>query len=164
MTPYSAVLRALLLADVRFVVVGGMAVVLQGHARLTVDLDVVVDLDEAPARRAVEALVSCGLRPRLPVDPTDFAVTEVRRDWIDNRNLQVFSFFDPADPLREVDVFVESPVDFEQLCTRADHVQVDGLSVPVASIEDLVAMKRRAGRPHDLSDVEALERIAEERR
>src|SRR3954469_6862834 len=63
---YEDVYAALRTAEVRFVVVGGMAVVLSGHVRATVDLDVVVDLAPDAARRAVMALTDLGFQPRVP--------------------------------------------------------------------------------------------------
>lgn len=101
---YGEVYTALMAADVPFVVVGGTAVVLQGHPRLTVDLDLVVDLRAAPLRRAIGALLGLGLRARLPVDPYDFADPVIRERWRQERALTVFSFFDPTDPFREVDL------------------------------------------------------------
>ena len=41
--------------------------------RLTVDVDLIVDLDRDEALRAIDALVGIGLRPRVPVNPRDFA-------------------------------------------------------------------------------------------
>lgn len=156
MGPYEAVFAALNAAAVRYVVVGGAAVVLQGHPRMTVDLDLVVDLDRDQALHAVEALVSLGLRPRLPVDARDFADEPVRRSWIEERHLQVFSFYDPANPLREVDLFAEYPVDFEELLAGASVVVLAGTAVHVAGVRHLIQMKERAGRPQDLADVAAL--------
>src|SRR4051794_36445117 len=75
---YADVFGALDRADVRYVVVGGVAVVLSGHARLTVDLDLVLDLGQDNALRAVDALLGCGLQPRLPVDAHQFADAAIR--------------------------------------------------------------------------------------
>src|SRR6266568_752754 len=65
--PIEQVLATLSAAKVRYLVVGGVAVVLHGHLRTTAALDLVVALDEGNARRAVEALESMGFRPRAPV-------------------------------------------------------------------------------------------------
>ena len=158
---YDDVFAALHRADVRFVVVGGTAVVLQGHARTTVDLDLVVDLGADRARAAVDALVALGLRPRLPVPATDFADDEVRRGWVEQRHLQVFSFWDPQHPWREVDLFAEEPLPLDDLLADARRVVLGGAPVAVASRAHLVEMKRRAGRPQDLADVAALEALDE---
>jgi len=158
---YLAVFRALEAAGVRYVVVGGLAVVLHGHPRMTVDLDVVVDLAPEPAARAMEVLSSLGLLPRLPVPASAFADPDVRGGWVRERNLQVFSLYDPADPFREVDVFAAEPLPFEDLFVASRVLTVDGVSVRVASLEHLVAMKRAAGRPQDVEDVRALERLRE---
>lgn len=163
MSLYDDVYGAFVAADVRFVV-GGMAVVLSGHVRATVDLDVVVDLAPEPARRAMTALTELGLRPRVPVAPLDFADPAVRQGWIETKNMQVLSFYDPQHVAREVDVFVAYPIDFERLVAVAVPTQVAKRTVPVASISDLLEMKRAAGRPQDLADIEALERLGIEDR
>jgi hypothetical protein len=156
---YDDVHAALQGAGVRYVVVGGIAVVLQGHARLTVDLDLVVDLAEPQALAAVRALQRCGLMPRLPVPAEQFAEADVRRTWVEQRNLRVFSFFDPGNPLREVDLFATEPLPFEELWSAADVIDIGAVRVRVASKQHLVAMKREAGRPRDLEDIAVLESL-----
>lgn len=153
---YGDVFEVLDEAGVDFVVVGGFAVVAHGHARLTVDADLVIDLAPAAARAAVSALTAIGLRPRLPVDALDFADADVRQVWIDERGLEVFTFNDPEDPLRQVDVFATSPVPWDNLLADAVVVGIGDRRVRVASIDHLVAMKELAGRPQDRADVQAL--------
>jgi len=138
------VLRALRDADVSFVVVGGVAVVLQGHPRSTVDLDLVIDLEVGNAGRAMEVLTGLGLTPRVPVDASDFADPVVRADWVERRNLTVFSLHDPDDPRREVDVFAQEPMPFDQLRARARLVQVEDVPVPVVSRQELIELRHRA--------------------
>jgi predicted nucleotidyltransferase len=162
MTVYDEVFLALEGAGVRYVVVGGVAVVLQGHARLTVDLDLVIDLAAEAAKAAIEALLGLGLRPRLPVDARDFADVSIRREWIEKRNLQVFSFYDPLDPFREVDLFAYYPLPFEDLLAEAQDVPLGAVRVRCASIPHLIELKRAAGRPQDLADVEALAALLEQ--
>jgi hypothetical protein len=144
---------------VRYVVVGGLAVVLHGHARMTVDIDLVVDLDEEQAMKAIDALVAMGLRPRVPVNPRDFADRAIRESWIRERGMQVFSMIDPSNPMRVVDLFVSHPVPFEELWSRSEEFKLPNSTVRVASIPDLIAMKRMTGRPLDRSDIEHLEAI-----
>ncbi|GAC1611968.1 MAG: hypothetical protein NVS3B26_30180 [Mycobacteriales bacterium] len=156
---YDDVYAALEKAAVRYVVVGGMAVGLSGHVRATVDLDIVVDLDPAAAQQAVYALEAVGLLPRVPVSAADFADPAVRETWIRDKHMQVLSFYDPQHLAREVDVFVAYPLDFEALIARAVPTAVGDLLVPVAAPEHLIEMKLAAGRPRDLDDVEALQRL-----
>lgn len=158
---YDDVYAALHGATVRAVVVGGTAVVLHGHARLTVDLDLVVDLAVDKATAAMAALTGLGLLPRLPVAASDFADPETRRGWVEQRHLQVFSLYDPDNPWREVDVFATEPIPLDELWERATVVDIGGTPVRVASRADLIAMKRRAGRPQDLADIAALEALGD---
>jgi len=151
--------RALNTADVRYVVVGGLAVVLHGYARLTVDVDLVVDLEESQARKAIEALVGLGLRPRVPVDPLDFSDRTIRESWVRDRGMQVFSMFDPSNPMRVVDLFVSHPLPFEDLWARSTQFDLQDTIVRVASIPDLIHLKRLAGRAQDRSDIAELEAI-----
>lgn len=156
---YDDVHRALHGAGVRYVVVGGTAVVVQGYPRLTVDLDLVIDLAPTSSRDAVSALTSLGFLPRLPVPALQFADPDVRREWVERRHLTVFSLYDPGDLLREVDLFARDPVPFEELYAAADVVHLASTPVRVASKEHLIAMKLAAGRPQDLADVHALRQL-----
>ena len=159
MAVFEPLFQALNDAGVRYVLVGGLAVVLRGHARLTVGVDLVVDLDAGQARKAIDTLVAMGLQPRVPVNPRDFADRSVREAWIRDRGMQVFSMFDPSNPMRVVDLFVDHPVPFEALWTRAEELELRNTTVRVASIPDLIYLKRLAGRPQDQSDIEQLEAI-----
>jgi len=156
---FEPIFEALNRADARYVVVGGVAVVLHGHARLTGDLDLAVDLTPEPARRIIVALERLGLRPAAPVDPAMFADERTRAGWIAEREMRVFTLRDPDDPLRQVDLFVDEPIPFEELWDRSELVALDDLSVRIASIPDLIRMKELAGRPIDEEDIAELRRI-----
>ncbi|MFQ5700863.1 MAG: nucleotidyl transferase AbiEii/AbiGii toxin family protein [Acidobacteriota bacterium] len=159
MAIFAPLFRALNDAGVRYVVVGGVAVVLHGYARLTVDVDLVIDLDEKPARQAMNTLVDLGLQPRIPVNPVAFADQSIREAWIRDRGMQVFSMVDPSNPMRVVDLFVHPPLPFEEMWARAENFELQDTTVSVASIPDLIQMKRIAARPQDLADIEGLEGI-----
>lgn len=160
MSVFGAIFRELERSGAGYVIVGGVAVVLHGYARVTADLDLVVDLRPGQAIKAIAALDRLGMVPRAPVEARDFADAEQRKRWIEEKGMRVFSMHDPKKPLAEVDIFVEPPIPFEELRARARIFAVEGLDVPVASIEDLIRMKRIAGRPKDAEDIAALQAIA----
>ncbi len=163
MAIFGPLFKALNEAEIRYVVVGGLAVVLHGHARLTADVDLIVDLDPAQAARTIQVLVSRGFHSRVPVNPADFADPAIREAWIRERGMQVFSMFDPSNPMRVVDLFVSHPIPFEELFERSTRFDLVETHVQVASIPDLIRLKRMAGRPQDLADIERLEAIQRER-
>lgn len=160
MALFEPVFRALNASGGRYVVVGGLATVLHGHARLTADIDVIVEFEREGLTRLLNELTDLGLRPRPPVAATDFADPACRAAWIRDKGMRVFSFWDPQNPMRELDLFVEHPIDFEDLWSRSVLVEIGGTEARIASIEDLIALKRLAGRPQDLQDIQALESIA----
>jgi hypothetical protein len=156
------VFAALEAAGARYLVVGGVAVVLHGHPRFTADLDLAVALDDANVEAVLAALGGLGYRPRAPVPLRAFADAAQRADWIRTKGLTVFSLSSPELPATEVDLFVEDPLPFELAWPRRLRADLGGLEVSVASLGDLIEMKRRAGRPQDLEDVRHLEAIARE--
>ncbi len=144
---------------VEYVVVGGLAVILHGYLRATADLDLVVGLSTENAGKAMDALAAIGMRPRLPLPMADFKDPARRAAWADERHMQVFPLWDPDNPLRSVDVFVREPVAFDALTRDAVVKDLDGIAVPVASIDHLIEMKQAAGRPRDLEDIARLRQI-----
>jgi len=163
---FEPIIEALERNGVRYVVVGGVAVVLQGHPRFTADLDLVVDLEEREARKAIETLLEQGFEARVPVDPFGLADPEQRARWIAEKGMRVLSLYDPSDPMRVVDLFVEEPIPFDDLYERSEIMALGRTPVRVAAIEHLVHMKRVAGRPQDrldIDDLEAILRLRDER-
>lgn len=158
---FEAVFRALNDRGVRYLVAGGVAVVLHGYTRFTKDLDLVVDLAEEQALGAIEALTELGLKPRVPVDPRLFADRATRERWQRDRGMTVFTLLDPDSPTLVVDLFTQLPVPFDELWERGKDVPLETTSVKIVSVDDLIAMKREAGRPMDLNDIAELERIQE---
>jgi predicted nucleotidyltransferase len=156
---FGDIVRLLVTTGARFVVVGGVAVVLHGHLRFTADIDVVVDPDDPRLRVLLQRLEEAGFVPRLPVPMLDFADVERRRQWVEERGMMVFTVHDPTDAFRSLDLFAEPPLPFEDLWERSVAFDVAGVEVRAASIDDLISMKRAAGRPQDTADVAALERI-----
>ena len=75
----------------------------------------------------------------------------------------MFSLRSPAHPATEIDLFVEEPFPFDEAYARASRADLGKATVVVASIADLIALKRRAGRPKDLIDIAALELLEDDR-
>jgi len=148
-------------AKVRYLVVGGVAVVLHGHLRATADLDLVIALEPPNVLRAIQALTRLGLRPRAPVATEAFADPLQRQAWVREKNMMVFSLWDPGSPGFEVDLFVEEPFDFDDTYARSVRVCLDHTECRVISVADLITLKRRAGRPRDVEDIAALEALME---
>ncbi len=140
--------------DIRYVTVGGIATVLNGFPRLTGDIDIVLDLsNEDNVIFALKSLHNIGMRPRMPVDLFDFTKNEIRKSWIAEKSMKVFSLHSPMLPLIEVDLFVEEPLPFEDLWKNSQIFQIEDIKIRAVSIDDLITLKKMAGRPKDLEDI-----------
>jgi hypothetical protein len=152
--------RALHEHGVRYLVAGGLAVVAHGYVRFTADVDLVLEMDARNLRAAVDALRALGYRPRAPVSLDDFLDPVMRAEWVRDKGMTVFSLYSPAHVATEVDVFVEMPFDFPAAYTRRTTQEIEAdLPVTFVGLDDLLAMKRRAGRAQDGLDIERLEQI-----
>jgi Nucleotidyl transferase AbiEii toxin, Type IV TA system len=159
-----AIIDALNEAGVRYLVAGGLAVVAHGHVRFTADLDLVLDLEEGNIRRAIRALTGLGYRPRAPVEIEQFADATARAAWVRDKGMTVFSLSSPQHAATEIDLFVEPPLDFERAYASAALMDVAaGTPARFVSLEDLIAMKAKAGRPQDLADIEKLQALRRDR-
>ena len=164
MSVFEPIFQILNTAGVRYVVVGGLATVLHGYARLTADVDLAVDLAPEEATKMIRALVAKGFRPQVPVLPEEFANPMVREIWLREKHMRAFSLVDPTNPMRVVDLLLKPEVPFEELLARSQEVMLNRTKVRIASIDDLIALKRHAGRPQDLADIEQLETIRRQKR
>ena len=152
------ILNALHDQRVEFVIVGGVAAVLHGGSRVTFDLDVVPSLAPESWQSAVDLLWELGARPRIPEPLERIRDVEHVRRWRREKGLLALNFHTPDDST-EVDLLVGESDAFDELKQRAVAVTVDQRTFFVASIDDLISMKQRAGRPQDLLDIAELRNI-----
>ncbi len=156
---YLEIFKALGEKKVRYVLVGGVALNLHGIPRMTSDMDIVLQLDSENVKMFIEEIRALGFKPRAPIDPELLADPVKRSEWIAKRNMIVFSFVNPSVPYQAVDVFIKDPIPFSDLWRDRKKMRIDGVNIPLVSIEHLIEIKKRSNRLQDISDVEALERL-----
>jgi hypothetical protein len=147
------VTAALAKARVPYGLIGGYAVALHGAVRGTIDIDLVIGLEEKQFLRAESALGSIGLQSRLPVTARE--VFQFREEYIQNRNLIAWSFVNPSVPSELVDIVLTH--DLSDLTTESMRVQ--GKQIRVVVLDDLIAIKQQSNRAQDREDVRALKSL-----
>ena len=146
---------------VKYLVFGGIAVVLYGVGRLTWDVDIVLKLTATNVDRLTKALKKIGFQPRVPAPPSGLADPSLRRKWIREKRMQVYPFREQRSPSRIVDVMIKPLKDFESLYDRRTLMKVRGVSIPLIPVDALLRLKKAAGRPQDLQDIQDLKRLHE---
>lgn len=165
----AAILRAFNAANVRALVVGGLAVNAHGYLRFTKDADFVVELVPDNIERAFAALRTLGYQPLVPINAAQFSDPALRQSWIVEKEMKVLQFASDVHRETPIDVFVIEPFDFNEEFGRA-------LAAPLAlpgehetiaryvAIPALIKMKAAVARTQDLDDIQHLEWIEEGRR
>jgi hypothetical protein len=157
----AALIEVLARHGVDYVVIGGVATQVHGHRRTTMDLDLTPDPDLENLRRLGAALVELEARPRgqeleeaeiSAADPERLAIAAVVPP-LSTRHGQVHILKEPKGARA-----------FAELRAAALVVELDGVEVAIASLDDLIRMKRAAARPPDLDDIAALSEVARQQR
>lgn len=159
MVPYRKLFEELERRCIRYLVAGGFAVNFHQVQRATVDLDLILDLEQSNALAFVQMMSDLGYRPKIPVQAEDFADASLREKWIEEKGMMVFSFMHAQNLLETIDVFVREPRPFGELWDRRFEVRAFDLTIRVLGREDLITLKREAGREKDNFDIRELERI-----
>ena len=138
--------------DVRFVVVGGIAAAMLGSMRETTDLDVIVDRSQDNLARLAAVLTQLGARVKGSVRPP----VAIAPALLEGMTLVTFET-----DAGEVDVLMvgKGGWTYEQIIDGAETVDVAGKPVRLISVDDLIAMKRAAGRPKDMETAAELEAL-----
>lgn len=152
-------LKMLAEAKVEFVLVGGLAVALHGYQRVTMDVDVVLAMDADNLRKFLSVARASDLRPTIPVELDALAKPELIEQWYREKGMLVFSLRSAQAMATVLDVLVKPVIAFADLRRDATIVEVGAVSIPVASIEHLIAMKTGTGRSKDFVDIEELRKI-----
>ena len=155
------ILFALSDAGVDFIVGGGVAAVLHGVERVTLDVDVALNMSTANVERFLGVMATLGLQPRVPIPAADLLSPEAVRRMIEEKHALVFSFIDPDKPLRHVDVFLARELSYDQMTADAKEVAAHGREFRIVGAARLLAIKRAIQPPRDkdVFDIRALERL-----
>ena len=155
---YEDILKEFQQRRVKYVLVGGMAFNLLGGLRNTYDLDILVDMTDGNLAKVVRILKGNGYLVKQPVDPIKIADKKTRNDWINRKHMKAFNFY-KDDGLSEVDIIIESPVSYRNARKSAIVINAGKLILVVISIDDLIKMKKKAGRDIDIYDIKELKEI-----
>ena len=158
MIQFRTLLSALQSHDVAFVIIGGVAAVLHGSARVTYDLDIVYQRDSENLERMVRALAPYEpyLRGAPPGLPFTFDAKTLERGL----NFTLTTSQGPIDLLGEL----SGVGTYREVRERAVEAQLFGATFLFLDLEALIASKRAAGRAKDLEAIAELEAIREEKR
>jgi hypothetical protein len=150
---YKDLLSAFHAHGVKYLVVGGFAVIIHAQPRFTKDMDLFIKADPENAKATYAALATFGA-PLQGIRPEDFA----------DRS----SFFRFGRDPKGFDILPDIPgVDFDAAWERRIETVIDpatGLKANFISADDLIASKLASGRPQDIADADAIRKAAQSRR
>jgi hypothetical protein len=134
---------------VEYVVIGGLAVQVHGHVRMTNDVDLIPAPTPRNLERLATALIALDARVLNPGSQTL---------KIDAQMLPRAMLWQLSTPHGDIDVLHDAPgaAPFSELRERALVIAVGDRQIPIAGRDDLIRMKRARGRPVDLADIAAL--------
>jgi len=154
------IFKALNAANARYLVVGGVAVMAHGYVRMTRDLDLVIALDGDNPTLVLTVFQKLGYRPTVPVQLMDFTNSENRHVWKMEKGMLVFQIISDRYVDCPVDIFVEEPISFSEMYSaRVEYEISPQLNIPIIGLTHLRRLKRDAGRPRDLLDLEELDQL-----
>lgn len=145
--------------DVDYVVIGGVATQVHGHRRTTMDLDLTPDPDPENLRRLGAALTELGARPVDGMEEGEISVADPERLAIAAIVPALHTQYGQIHILKEP----KGARPFDEMRERALLVDLDGNDVAIVSLDDLIRMKRAAGRPGDLDDIATLTEVERQR-
>lgn len=156
MIDYLPLLTCLYDSNVEFVVIGGVAGVFHGAARVTYDTDVLYKRSPANLRAIVAALTP--LKPYLRGAPPGLPFV------LDVQTLQSGLNFTFTTSLGDIDFLgtMDGVGEYEAAIVRARMMNLNGMKIPVLGLADLIAAKRAAGRPKDFEAIAELEALRDE--
>ncbi len=156
MDSYENVFRALDDAKVKYIIVGGVAMNLLGCPRFTNDIDVLLALDHRNLEAMKVAMDTIGYERRIPLALDELGDEKKALEFIHEKNLLAYTFFNTKEPLYSVDIIVGASLKFAEYADRQVSTHVWGMELPVVSIDDLIGLKQESNREKDVLDVASL--------
>jgi hypothetical protein len=145
--------------QVQYVLVGELAIQLHGFMRSTFDIDLVLAMNDENLERFIIMANQYGLVPSIPVPIESLRNAEQIDLWYREKGMLAFSLREIRIGGSVIDILVRPAVPFDKLIANAVRGELFGIQIMMASIDDLLEMKRIAHRQKDQLYIVALEKI-----
>lgn len=156
---YELVLKTLNRKKVKYLIAGGMAVNLHGIPRFTKDLDILIDQSTANLAALTKALKQLGFKPKVPVQVEQFLEPANWPRWKKEKGMIALNFYNPRNPYEEIDLLIYTPISYQEAKKRKMTLSAGSLKFGVVSVQDLIRMKKMAGREQDRADIASLRKL-----
>lgn len=134
--------------DVRYVIIGATAVIAHGFPRLTKDIDIIIEPTAENIKKTFKALQDFGY------DTSDVTVEEAQKKKLLFRQYVLETDIHPS----------VKGISFDQLWQNKFKCKFKDQDAYFASLDDLIQMKKAAGRPKDIEDLKHLEEIRKQKK
>lgn len=149
---YEEIFKALNRKKIRYLVTGGVAVNLYGLTRMTLDLDLLIALDQENRTAFHELMKELKFKVKHP----DLARKLMVGGYSPGK-IKVISYYRKEFEL--IDVFIQSPVDFDQAYKKRKIFKAGNIPISAVPFDLLLEMKQGSGRERDLIDIGYLKKL-----
>ncbi|EDM25213.1 hypothetical protein LNTAR_03254 [Lentisphaera araneosa HTCC2155] len=157
------ILTDLCQAKIDFVLCGGVAAVLHGVERLTMDIDIAINFDRSNVQKFLGVMKDLSMQSRAPIPPDSLLDHEIRQLLINEKNAIVFTFIDVNNPFKQIDIFLEDL--YGRLIDSSDEFDITANeTLKVVDVKALIKMKEEVKpiRDKDQRDIIELKRLINE--
>ncbi|MBN1523741.1 MAG: nucleotidyl transferase AbiEii/AbiGii toxin family protein [Spirochaetales bacterium] len=153
-------------ANIRFIVAGGVAMVLHGIERMTIDLDIAVDFEQENIAKFLECVYRWKMVPRAPLSIDILRDTEKLAALSREKNALVFTLVDNDNPFKQIDIFIAPEMSYKILSENVQKLTVGNHDILVVSPEKLLELKENIIEPRDkdLYDISSLKKLIKKQR
>lgn len=145
--------------NVKYLVCGGLAVNIYGIPRMTADIDLLLDFEETNILNFENATKHLLFQSVVPLSINTFVKKEDRIKIIKEKNLIAYSYFNSLAGYMNLDVLLDTPIDFDVLWKNKTERQLGETTIHLVSVEDLIELKRYANRIQDQNDIILLSKL-----
>ena len=151
--------------EVKFIICGGVAAVLHGVERMTLDLDISIDMEMANVLKFLSVVNRLQLVPRAPIPGETLLDPEKVRVLIQEKNARVFTFTDNEKPWRQIDVFLTDDHAYHRILSDTMIMEIGGYKMLIVTKERLIQMKKavKPVREKDIHDIQVLTRLQDKK-
>ncbi|MFA7576821.1 MAG: DUF6036 family nucleotidyltransferase [Candidatus Muiribacteriota bacterium] len=145
--------------NIKYLIVGGLAVNLHNVPRMTNDIDIIISTDKENVEHICNMLEKLNYKTKIPVNPKDISEPEILKEWTELKNLKALSFYNKTQPYKEIDILLVHPLNFDKAYLKKEEREFNDIKLYFVNLDDLIIMKEYSGRNQDINDLKMLKKV-----